>query len=996
MSRVVPLLVASDSNGKDGRDGAAGAGAGVIRGARGEELRVQFVEDHIVRVTLCPDGKRRVDRSWIIDPTHDPTTRTTTTTNDDDDDAEKPCSQSVATGFLDEGHPGAEFLRVHGSRRDDLFSGSSEAVNVVCENQKGSGWSMSSSSVRVSATAKPGEPPALAWHFKDALVARDLPSSPYTYDRGVGHSGGDGDHQGHGSVTHYMERRSAQEEAYFGLGEAAGRINRYGTRVRLDAIDAMGYSCDPTNRQVSGPLYKHCPIVFVNVRSPPADADAAAQQPPLGEEDEEYQRSTTSAMLHKLLDSVEHDDTASPTSPTSVTSPAFSTQEESSDSRQLGASLGWYAMVYDSSARGVMDLGSEISAFRGSYRYTQFEDGDLEYYMIFGQDLKSVVQDVSRLIGRPLMPPRWCLGYLGSTMAYTEAPDAQEQLKKFVSLCHSHDILCDGFHLSSGYTCVDGADGGFGPRCVFNWNARRIPDPHAMFDHFNKAHMRVLPNIKPWLLADSHPEYARAVASGVCVRDPDDPSRPYVGLFWSGGAGTFSRGSYIDFSSKEGFRWWADRCRTQLIQKGARALWNDNNEYEVDDGMLVCGSGMPMSLMRPIQGLLMAMSSMSALLAERPAERPVVVSRSGSLGMQRYCTQTWSGDNRTSWKTLQWNTPMGLSLGLCGWPFNGHDIGAFAGPRPSEELLLRWIQAAIFMPRFSIHSWNSDNTCTEPWSYATSVDVVRACIQQRYLHHPFMYTLHYDAHVSGLPITRPLVLEFPDDRNCWGLPDAKADRHVRDCSSCDFMVGSALLVCPIYIPGTTARQVYLPTACGAKTLWYDVASSTWLAGGRTYTAHCPLSSPLPITYVRDASVICTLASPPSRSTEEISRDGCGGRVFTLYFSQRPGRTCVRHIEDDGISNAGTQFVFTLDVCADEEAVTCSLRVTKRFVSYLPVRTPSPSSSSFALPFDEVTIKLPARDARALVVNTGEGTHTFAGGSGNVPVVVVAMDDAGTQ
>lgn len=64
--------------------------------------------------------------------------------------------------------------------------------------------------------------------------------------------------------------------------------------------------------------------------------------------------------------------------------------------------------------------------------------------------MPEVVYKLSGLIGRPMLPPRWTLGYLGSTMAYTEAPNAQERLAEFAALCREHRIPCDGFHLSSG------------------------------------------------------------------------------------------------------------------------------------------------------------------------------------------------------------------------------------------------------------------------------------------------------------------------------------------------------------------------------------------------------------------------------------------------------------------------------------------------------------------------------------------------------------------
>eukprot|EP00730_Choanoeca_flexa_P002433 TRINITY_DN11050_c0_g1_i4.p1 TRINITY_DN11050_c0_g1~~TRINITY_DN11050_c0_g1_i4.p1 ORF type:complete len:476 (+),score=104.87 TRINITY_DN11050_c0_g1_i4:45-1472(+) len=313
-------------------------------------------------------------------------------------------------------------------------------------------------------------------------------------------------------------------EFLYGFGEAAGPLERSDQRFRIEAVDAMGYTADPRRGGHSDPLYKHWPVVM------------------------------------GLVTDVDKPDNVD----------------------------GAYAIVYDNPCRGVMDTGKEISAFRGAYRYAEFDGGDMEYWVVLGNSLADVVKRVSVLIGRPAAMPKWLLGYLGSTMAYTEADNAQERLKEFADKCKQHDIPCDAFHLSSGYSCVD-ADNGkdFGPRCVFTWNARRVPSPKAMFADFNDHHMHVLPNIKPWLLKDSHPRYQEVASMQAMVRLAEGDV-PLEGVFWSGGAGTYAIGSYLDFASQAGFDWWVQQCKEQLLELGAGGLWNDNNEYEPCDLYKAC------------------------------------------------------------------------------------------------------------------------------------------------------------------------------------------------------------------------------------------------------------------------------------------------------------------------------------------------------------------------------------------------------------------------
>ena len=109
----------------------------------------------------------------------------------------------------------------------------------------------------------------------------------------------------------------------------------------------------------------------------------------------------------------------------------------------------------------------------------------------------------------------------------------------------------------------------------------------------------------------------------------------------------------------------------------------------------------------------MMRASRAAQIANAPDRASHSVTRSGMAGLNRYA-QTWSGANFTCWKTLRYNFKMGRGLALSGVSILGHDVGGFAGPKPDPELFVRWVQAGVLMPRFSIHSWNDDGTVNEP------------------------------------------------------------------------------------------------------------------------------------------------------------------------------------------------------------------------------------------------------------------------------------------
>lgn len=517
-------------------------------------------------------------------------------------------------------------------------------------------------------------------------------------------------------------------------------------------------------------------------------------------------------------------------------------------------------LFYDDLARATFDLGQEIDAYHGPYRSFEAEDGDLDYYVIFGPSAKEVVQRFTALTGRTAFPPRWTLSYSGSAMQYTDAPDATNRLQEFLELVSRHDIPCRSFHLSSGYTLARGK------RYVFAWDRDRFPDPNSLSREFLSAGMRLIANVKPAMLTD-HPQFAEVGSFNGFIRDREDPSGPHIAQFWGGEA------AFLDFTNPDTSAWWSRQVTEKLLDNGIEATWNDNNEFGTGDdkaGVDLCGEGGTISCLKPVQSALMMRASWLAQTAHAPKKRPFLVSRSGGPGMQRYA-QTWTGDNRSEWKTLRYNLRMGHGLSLSGIYNFGHDVGGFAGPTPDPELFMRWIEQGIYWPRFTIHSWNDDGSANEPWMYPELLPLIRKAMHWRERLIPLLYTLLWRAHVYHEPILRPLFVEFPDQ------PQSYVEE---DC----FMLGPSLLVAPVLDRGMTARAVWLPDVEGG---WYDVRSGKRLEGGRPHEAEAPFgAAPL---FIRAGSI---LPLGPARSWEE------GPLTLRLFPIMGAGQSLELY-DDDG-------------------------------------------------------------------------------------------------
>jgi alpha-glucosidase len=133
-------------------------------------------------------------------------------------------------------------------------------------------------------------------------------------------------------------------------------------------------------------------------------------------------------------------------------------------------------LLYDNYADCDMDMGSEIDNYYGRYRSYEAKSGSfLDCYYLAGPSLSCLVNNYTSLTGRPQLPPTWTLGYLGSSMTYTDAPYPTEALEDYVNKCKNHKIPATAFHLSSGYSMADD-----GRRFVFQWNKRRVPDPEGL------------------------------------------------------------------------------------------------------------------------------------------------------------------------------------------------------------------------------------------------------------------------------------------------------------------------------------------------------------------------------------------------------------------------------------------------------------------------------------------------------------------------------------
>lgn len=491
-----------------------------------------------------------------------------------------------------------------------------------------------------------------------------------------------------------------------------------------------------------------------------------------------------------------------------------------------------YGIYFDNPSKTTFDLKTEKEtySFKG-------ESGKLDYYVLAGAEPKDVIEQYTHITGRMPMPPKWAIGYHQSRYSYESEEEVRALAKTFKEKEIPLDVIYLDIHYMNEYR-------------VFTFDQDRFPNPKKLVEDLKEDGIRIVPIVDPGVKKD--PEYD-TYKDGVwndhfCKYLEGDL---YFGDVWPGVS------AFPDFTDGRTRRWWGN-LHQFYTDLGIEGIWNDMNEPAVfnetktmDTDVIHKHDGDPKThrQLHNLYGLLMGKATYEGLERNLDGKRPFLLTRAGFAGVQRYAS-VWTGDNRSFWEHLQMSLPMCMNLGLSGVAFTGPDVGGFAHDT-NGELLTRWTQVGAFTPYFRNHS-AIGTLYQEPWQFGEEYEtIIKRYIQLRYEWLPQFYSLFYEAHTSGLPIMRPLMLEYPSDPKTYGLYD-------------QFMIGDNTLVAPIMQPEVTDRAVYLPAG-----EWVDYFRGTVYEGGTTHLVHAELDT-LPL-FVKRGTVIAKRPSGkrPKEEQQEL-------------------------------------------------------------------------------------------------------------------------------
>ena len=420
-------------------------------------------------------------------------------------------------------------------------------------------------------------------------------------------------------------------------------------------------------------------------------------------------------------------------------------------------------------------------------------------YTVFVGTPDEIIATYRELTGQCPEMPEWALGYIHCRERFHSSDEILQTANRFRSEQLPVSVMVQDWQYWGKY----------------GWNSMKFdeefyPDPKALTDSLHQMDMKLMVSV--WSKIDKNSEVGKEmVAGGHYIPDTD----------------------WIDFFNPDAAAAYWQNFKQRLLPLGIDAWWQDATEPENDDlvGRKVNKGQWAGEQVRNVYPLLVNKTVYEGLVAA--GKKPMILTRCGFAGIQRYGSALWSGDVGNDWETFRRQITAGLGMQAAGIPWWTYDAGGFFRPQNQYtdsayiERMLRWIETAVYLPLMRVHGYMSN---TEPWNYGQEAqDIIAQCLKERYRLMPYIKRCAKEVSEKGSTLMRPLVFDFANDT------EALKQKY-------EYMFGPALLISPVTEPGVTTWQTYLPQNPGG---WTDYRTGKHYDGGQYITttitkAHIPV------------------------------------------------------------------------------------------------------------------------------------------------------------
>ncbi|GAB6169386.1 glycoside hydrolase family 31 protein [Clostridium carnis] len=473
-----------------------------------------------------------------------------------------------------------------------------------------------------------------------------------------------------------------------------------------------------------------------------------------------------------------------------------------------------FGVFIDSPGRVIFDIGYTSS----NILEIKIPGGDFDIYIIKGEAISEISKEFRKLIGENYVPPKWAFGYQQSRWSYKNKKEVLEVFNEF----KNRDIPIDCIYLDIDY--MENFKN-------FTIDRKAFPDFEEMVKEFKIKGVRLIPIIDAGVkIEKGYDVCEEGVEKGYYCLDKN--GKEFVAAVWPG------KVHFPDFLNSDVRKWFGEKYKF-LTDKGIEGFWNDMNEPAIfysEEGLKeaykiveesknknldiysyfnlkdsfqnlsnsskdynsfyhnVNGQLVNHNDVHNLYGYNMTRSASEGLKNIENNKRFLLFSRASMIGMHRY-GGIWTGDNNSSWESLELNIKMMMNLNLCGFLYTGADTGGFGG-NVTEDLAIRWHQFSVFTPLFRNHSALGTRK-QEPYAFNKNTEnILKSVIKFRYSLIPYLYSEYMKATKNYDLLFKTLNFEYNDE-----LVSSIEDQLI---------VGDSIMVAPIYKQNNYGRYIYLP------------------------------------------------------------------------------------------------------------------------------------------------------------------------------------------
>jgi len=552
-----------------------------------------------------------------------------------------------------------------------------------------------------------------------------------------------------------------------------------------------------------------------------------------------------------------------------------------------------YGLFLNTPYRSYFDIGKNNTNFLKIESETSGDNSIyLDFFLFFPGNIKKVIKLYTDITGKPSLPPKWVFGPWISSNRWNSQKIVIEQIKKTLELkIPATVVVVEAWSDENTFYIFNNAN--YIPKSgykVFNYNDFKFPenekwpDPKSLIDFIHSNDMKILlwqiPVEK--YLSKPHPQKdadeSYIIEKGFCAKESD--GNPYrIPGRW------FNNGLLIDFTNEEARDWWLSKRRYLLEDLDIDGFKIDGGEHLWKKGVIF-SNYKNIDVMRNLYPIKYQEAYYNLIREDKTKER-ILYSRSGYFGSQKF-TCHWAGDEDSTFEAFRASIKAGLSVALSGISFWGFDLAGFSGDIPTPELFLRSTAVATFCPIMQYHSENTGKlpSCKDrtPWNIGEVsgdkrvIEVFRKFANLRMNLVPYIYNEAIYSSKTGLPLMRPLILDFPKDKRCF-----------KYCYQ--YLFGRSILVAPVVWENTDIMNVYLP-----RGKWVDFWNGKKYIGPKILEYEVPIDI-IPI-FIRENKIIpinmndnFSLCKDTGNSVDTVSN-------LVFFFSPSNDRVKLLYEEDN--------------------------------------------------------------------------------------------------